>query len=362
MEDLSLSKDFSVKSSVHDYSVHFVDDFALSLQEILNPNDMLLIDEHISRLYNSKLEPVCSAFPHVFLESSEQAKSYKRIGPVLEQLIQGGFRKNNKIVAIGGGITQDIATFIAANLYRGVEWHFFPTTLLAQADSCIGGKSSLNFGPYKNLLGSFYPPWKIFIDLGFNQSLPRKELVSGLGEMTHFFFLSSKEDFELIRDSYQAAFQDKEVLEKLIHRSLSIKKQTIEIDEFDRKERQIFNYGHSFGHAIESVTNYRIPHGIAVSYGMDIANYVSMKMGLIDENLYQQMRDVLKLNWNEVSLGEIDLEAMINALRKDKKNIGSQVRVILTRGLGDMFITSLDVEGNGREWLKEYLSTKVYKG
>ena len=357
-----MSKNFTVKSNVHDYSVHFVDDFALSLQEVLNPNDMLLIDEHIARLYNTKLDPLCSAFPHVFLEASEEAKSYERIGPVLEQLIQGGFRKNNKIVAIGGGVTQDIATFISANLYRGVEWHFFPTTLLAQADSCIGGKSSLNFGNYKNLLGSFYPPWKIFIDLAFNQSLPRKELVSGLGEMTHFFFLSSKEDFELIRDSYQTSFEDKEVLEKLIHRSLSIKKHTIEIDEFDRKERQIFNYGHSFGHAIESVTHYRIPHGIAVSYGMDIANYISMKMGLIDESLYQQMRDVLKLNWSEFHLGEIDLEAMISALRKDKKNIGSQVRVILTRGLGDMFITSLDVDGKGREWLKEYFLTKAYKG
>jgi 3-dehydroquinate synthase len=357
-----MSKDFVVHSSMHDYSVHFIDDFTVSLQEILNPNDMLLIDEHIFRLYETRLHPVCTVFPHVIIQASEEAKSYEKIGPILERLIQGGFRKNNKIVAIGGGITQDIATFIAANLYRGVEWYFFPTTLLAQADSCIGGKSSLNFGQYKNLLGSFYPPWKIFIDLAFNQSLPRKELVSGLGEMTHFFFLSCQEDFELILDSYQAAFNDKTVLEKLIHRSLSIKKHTIEIDEFDRKERQIFNYGHSFGHAIESVTNYRIPHGIAVSYGMDIANFISMKMGFIEEDLYQQMRDVLAFNWNEVPLGEIDLDALISALRKDKKNVGAEVRVILTRGLGNMFITSLDVDGEGREWLKLYLSTRAYKG
>lgn len=357
-----MSKNFIIRSSIHNYSVQFVDDFVLSLQEILTPNDMLLIDKLIFSLYGTKLEPICSAFPNVLIESSEEAKSYEKIGPVLEQLIQGGFRKNNKIVAIGGGITQDIATFIAANLYRGVEWHFFPTTLLAQADSCIGGKSSLNFGRYKNLLGSFYPPMKIFIDLDFNQSLPRKELVSGLGEMTHFFFLSGQDDFELIRDSYQAAFEDKAVLERLIYRSLSIKKHTIEIDEFDRKERQIFNYGHSFGHAIESVTDYRIPHGIAVSYGMDIANFISMKMGLIDQSLYQKMQDVLVFNWSEIPLGEIDLDAFINALRKDKKNIGSQVRVILTRGLGDMFITSLDADGEGKAWLKEYFSDHADKG
>ena len=357
-----MSKDLIIRSRIHDYSVHFVEDFTLSLTEILNPNDTLFIDARIFKLYPSQLESVCSKYPNIFIESTELTKSYAHTGPIIEQLIQGGFRKNNKIVAIGGGITQDITTFIAANLYRGVEWVFFPTTLLAQADSCIGGKASLNFLSYKNLLGNFYPPWQIFIDLSFTQSLPRKEIVSGLGEMTHFFFLSSKEDFKLIRDSYQAAFRDKKVLEKLIHRSLTIKKHTIEIDEFDRKERQIFNYGHSFGHAIESVTNYRIPHGIGVSYGMDIANFISMKMGLIDEGLYQQMRDVLKLNWCEAPLGEIDVETLISALRKDKKNIGSQVRVILTRGLGDMFITNLDVDGKCREWLKEYFSTKAYKG
>jgi 3-dehydroquinate synthase len=148
----------------------------------------------------------------------------------------------------------------------------------------------------------------------------------------------------------------------LILRSLSIKKRTIEIDEFDRKERQLFNYGHSFGHAIESVTNYRIPHGIAVSHGMDIANFISMKMGFIDESLRLKMRDVLKLNWQEISLGDISVEAFINALRKDKKNIGSEVRVILTRGLGQMFITSLDVDGQAREWIEEYFVSQAMKG
>lgn len=354
-----MSKDFIVHSRAHDYSVHFIEDFTGPLQEALNSNDMLLIDENVSRFYAPRLAPVWSNYPHVFIQPSEETKSYKKVGPILEEIIQKGFRKNNKIVAIGGGITQDIATFIAANLYRGVEWHFYPTTLLAQADSCIGGKSSLNFGPYKNLLGNFYPPWKIFIDTAFNETLPRREIVSGLGEMTHFFFLSSEADFEFIRDFYFASFADKKILEKLIHRSLSIKKKTIEIDEFDRKERQIFNYGHSFGHAIESVTNYRVPHGIAVSYGMDIANYISMKMDLIDESLYQEMRDVLKMNWSEAPLGNIDLAAFINALRKDKKNIGSQVRVILTRGLGDMFITNLDIDGEANEWLLEYFRDKI---
>jgi 3-dehydroquinate synthase len=284
------------------------------------------------------------------------------MGPVLERFIDGGFRKNNKIIAIGGGITQDIATFIASNLYRGVEWYFFPTTLLAQADSCIGGKASLNFGHYKNLLGNFYPPKEIFIDLSFIATLPRKEIISGMGEMTHFYFVSGADDYECMRKEYRKALDDRDVLEGLIHRSLMIKKATIEIDEFDRKERLLFNYGHSFGHAIESVTDYRVPHGIAVSHGMDIANFISVKMGLIDETLRQRMREVLKLNWDEVPLGEIDLEAFIGALRKDKKNVGAEVRVILTKGLGRMFVTRLDVDGDARGWIVDYFQNQAYKG
>jgi len=356
-----VSKDFTILSAVHDYNVHFVDDFTHPLKKIIQPEDILLIDENILSAYGNRLKPILDHVPHIVIQPSEEKKSYQELGPLLEQFIDGGFRKNNKIVAIGGGITQDIATFIAANLYRGVEWYFFPTTLLAQADSCIGGKASLNFGHYKNLLGNFYPPKEIFIDLSFILTLPRKQIISGMGEMTHFYFVSGADDYERIRKEYLKALDDRDVLEGLIHRSLMIKKATIEIDEFDRKERQIFNYGHSFGHAIESITDYRVPHGIAVSHGMDIANFISVKMGLIEEELRQQMREVLKLNWGEVSLGEIDVEAFIGALRKDKKNMGAEVRVILTKGLGKMFITTLDVDGDARGWIEDYFQNQVYK-
>jgi 3-dehydroquinate synthase len=362
MEDLSVSKDFSVLSAVHHYNVHFVDDFSDSLKQITQSGDLLLVDAKVFGAYEGRLHPALSNNPHVVIEPSEEKKSYQELGPILERLISGGFRKNNKIIAMGGGITQDIATFIAANLYRGVEWVFFPTTLLAQADSCIGGKASLNFGRYKNLLGNFYPPNDIFIDLAFLSTLPRREIISGMGEMTHFYFVSGEDDFERIRDEYTKALEDRDVLGGLIHRSLMIKKATIEIDEFDRKERQIFNYGHSFGHAIESVTGYRVPHGIAVSHGMDIANFISVEMGLIDETLRQRMREVLKLSWGEVFLGEIDVNNFIGALRKDKKNVGTEVRVILTKGLGRMFVTKLDVDGEARAWIENYFQHEAHKG
>ncbi len=357
-----MSKDFRVLSAVHDYNVHFVDDFTSPLKKIIQTEDILLIDENIFGSYGNRLKPILAQTSHIVIQSSEEKKSYQALGPLLEQFIDGGFRKNNKIIAIGGGITQDIATFIAANMYRGVEWYFFPTTLLAQADSCIGGKASLNFGHYKNLLGNFYPPKEIFVDLSFIATLPQKQIISGMGEMTHFYFVSGEDDFKRMQKEYIKALDDLDVLEGLIHRSLMIKKATVEIDEFDRKERQIFNYGHSFGHAIESVTDYRVPHGIAVSHGMDVANFISVKKGLIDETLRQRMRKVLKLNWDEVPLGEIDVEAFIGALRKDKKNVGAEVRVILTKGLGRMFVSKLDVDGEARLWIKEYFQDQAYRG
>lgn len=357
-----MSKDFTVSSSIHDYDVHFVENFTEELPAILDPGDILLIDSHVYELYGNRFKPFLSDTAAILLTASEEMKSYHEAGKVIELVIQKGFRKNNKLVVIGGGISQDIGTFIAANIYRGINWYFFPTTLLAMADSCIGGKSSLNFGSYKNLLGNFYPPMKIFIDTAFIETLPKREIISGLGEMTHFFFVSGEDDFMRMRDEYQKALSDTRVLEGLIHRSLSIKKATIEIDEFDCKERQIFNYGHSFGHAIEAVTNYRVPHGVAVSHGMDIANFISVKMGLIDENLRQAMREVLRNSWHEVPLGHVNVDAFIAALRKDKKNIGSEVRVILTRGLGDMFITGLDVDNEGGEWIREYFQKQAYTG
>ena len=355
-----MSKDFTVLSAVHNYHVQFVDDFTVFLKKISQPGDILLLDAAVHRAYKNRFDPILSGISHIVVEPSEERKSYHELGPILGELIAAGFRKNNRIIAMGGGIIQDIATFIAANLYRGVQWYFFPTTLLAQADSCIGGKASLNFGPYKNLLGNFYPPHEIFIDLGFVATLPRREIISGMGEMTHFYFVSGEEDFERMRTEYLKALEDPDILEGLIHRSLMIKKATIEIDEFDRKERQIFNYGHSFGHAIESVTHYRVPHGIAVSHGMDVANYLSVKMGLIDEPLRQRMREVLKLSWGEVPLGDIDVDAFIGALRKDKKNVGSEVRVILTRGLGKMFVTKLDLDGEARSWIEDYFRYEAY--
>jgi len=352
-----VSDNFIVRSSIHDYEVRFEDDFTIVLDSQIDQGDIILIDENIYNLYKKGFISAFVKCDYILIKASEKQKSYLQLAPIIESLIEKDFKKNNKLIVFGGGITQDIGAFIASNMYRGVNWIFYPTSLLAQCDSCIGGKSSINFGKYKNQLGNFYPPNEIIIDLRFLDTLAALDIRSGLGEMIHFYLVSGHEDFNKIRSEYEFCLTDKNILRGLIYRSLKIKKRVIEIDEFDKKERLLFNYGHSFGHAIESLTNYRIPHGIAVSYGMDIANYLSANLGYISDDLRQTIRKLLEKNWEGVDFGNIEVGEFINVLKKDKKNIGSEINVILTRGLGRMFKTTLPIDNKVIGLFEEYFNT-----
>lgn len=342
-----------IKSYRSTYPVRFPDNFATELTQALSPGDFLLIDENIARLHSDRIDPLRAAYPHRLIQPAEPQKSYQAVEPLIDHLIRSGFRKNHRLVAIGGGITQDITAFIASILYRGVGWIFVPTNLLSQADSCIGSKTSINFGEFKNQIGGFHPPILILNDISFLDTLPQEEIRSGMGEMFHYFLLTGRPDFERVSREYEAALTDRTVLRGLIRRSLEIKKAMIEVDEFDEGPRNVFNYGHSFGHALESYTNYAIPHGIAICFGMDIANHVSVTLGLLPAADAAEMRRLLERNWKPTVPDVTDLDRYLGLLRKDKKNVGSDVRVILTRGLGDMFISKIPLDDGVRKTIAD---------
>lgn len=358
MEDL-LMCDFTVKSIIHDYEVRFINDFEKTINNELINGDFLIVDNNIIKLYSSTINPILEKYQYIGIDAVEPQKSYQGILPVIQALIENGFRKNHRLVAIGGGITQDVTAFIASIMYRGVNWLFFPTTLLAQGDSCIGSKTSINFGEYKNQVGGFYPPNKIFIDPSFIETLTDAEMKSGMGEMLHYFIVSGKEDFVFYKQYYKEAFTSKNVLSKIIARSLEIKKGYIESDEFDRNIRQVFNYGHSFGHAIESLTHYRIPHGIAVSFGMDMANFISVKMGFISEDIRNEIRIVTESIWQGHTINDIDLHLFKKALSKDKKNVGTKLGLILNKGYGNIFKNVMDADSAFDSWIEEYFINEL---
>jgi 3-dehydroquinate synthase len=346
--------DFEVQSAVHPYTVGFTERFEDILTQRLQPGDVLLLDARVAELHRGRLGTLAADSRHLQLHADERLKSYEGVGPIIDHLIHNNFRKGNKLIAVGGGIIQDVTGFTASILYRGVGWIFFPSTLLAQCDSCIGGKTSINFGQYKNQLGNFYPPSEVHIDLSLLETLPRSERLSGLGEMAHYYLVSGERDFERFAGDAPAAMTDKAVLRGLVARSLEIKRRFIEIDEFDRKERQLLNYGHSFGHALEALTSYRLPHGIAVSYGMDLANFVSWKLGLATEEFRNRVRSVFCDIWRDHPIGEVEISRYVDALRRDKKNAGRTLGLILTRGFGQMFPQQVEVTDTFTGWLQDY--------
>ena len=360
MED-TLQYNFTVKSNIHDYEVHFIDDVISTLANELKDGDFIIIDNKVKALYPKWFEEALTNFEHIGIDATEPQKSYQEVEPVINTLIEKGFRKNHRLIAVGGGITQDVTAFIASILYRGVQWCFFPTTLLAQGDSCIGSKTSINFGRFKNQVGGFYPPNKIYVDPKFLDSLPHRELQSGLGEMAHYFVVSGEEDFERFKKDYPQALTDKNVLKGIIARSLEIKKSYIEIDEYDKNERQVFNYGHSFGHAIESLVSYSIPHGISVSFGMDMSNFVSMKKGYITADIRNNSRELFEKIWhgyaNQVKC--LDVDTFLVALSKDKKNKGSLLGLILNKGYGDVFKDFTENDATFKSWMKEYFTNEI---
>ncbi|MEE9910698.1 MAG: 3-dehydroquinate synthase [Deltaproteobacteria bacterium] len=358
MED-SPTYNFKVKSVIHDYDVQFIDDLRATLEGQLKEGDFIIIDNKVKDLYKNDLSSTLEKFQSIGIDAVEPQKSYQGIIPVIQTLIDQGFRKNHRLVAIGGGITQDVTAFIASIMYRGVQWIFFPTTLLAQGDSCIGSKTSINFGDYKNQIGGFYPPNAIFIFPAFVDTLTPAEMKSGMGEMLHYFIVSGKEDFEMYKGLYLKAFDDKTALSRIIARSLEIKKGYIEVDEFDQNVRQVFNYGHSFGHAIESLTRYRVPHGIAVGFGMDMANYISVKMGLISETIREEIRQVIAPIIAGYAINDIEINQFQKALSKDKKNVGTKLGLILNKGYGRIFKNVTEADEQFARWLKDYFAKEL---
>jgi 3-dehydroquinate synthase len=357
-----MSERLTVRSLFRDYVVDFVEDWASALGEAIKKEAFFLVDKGVLDLYSHTMRGLLPEGRTFTLEATEPNKTLERCGVILKALVEKSIRKNHVLVAIGGGVLQDITGFVASVLYRGIGWHFVPTTLLAQADSCIGSKTSINLGEYKNLLGNFYPPARILIDANFLTTLPPDEVKSGIGEILHFYLIDDSPLTAELSSRYDEFLVDPLKLTPFIRESLRIKQQVVVRDEFDRGERNLFNYGHTFGHALESVTRYRVNHGQAVTWGMDLANRVSVEFGYLDRGVYHEMHRILMKNMPSLSVKGTDLEEYFRALARDKKNVGSTLGCILSRGPGRMFKTQISLDDRLREIITDYLETQTVKG
>lgn len=334
-------EDIKIKSKVHSYSVKFVDNYLDSLQTDIDKNTFVVIDYNVLKQGGHKLLKNLRQDKTIAIEAAEENKTYNKVSEYIGRLLARDIRKNSKLIAIGGGVIQDITGFIASILFRGIEWIYYPTTLLAQADSCIGSKTSINFGKYKNQIGTFYPPTKIVLDMGFLKTLHQNDICSGMGEIIKVHFIDGQASVDYIKKNYELALENDKVMADLIHRSLMIKKRFIERDEFDKDYRNILNYGHTFGHAVETLTNNKIPHGRAVVLGMCMANYVALKYKHLTEEEYEDMVVLLEDVIYKYPFTINDKQLFVDALARDKKNTSKSIMAILPQGIGDMVKTEV---------------------
>ncbi len=334
-----------IQSHSHPYRVLRADGAREALRDFgAGPVPYFLVDRRVADLHREALAGGVPDEQRFLVDATEEAKSYERLVPLFDWLLRSGFRRDSRLVVVGGGVTQDIGCFVASVLFRGITWTLVPTTLLAQCDSCIGAKSSLNVGRFKNQLGTFYPPHEVRLAFEFLRTLSRLDVLSGLGEAIKLHLVDGEEAVTRLRARLGRMATDPAALHELVADSLAIKKRFIETDEFDRGVRNVLNYGHTFGHAFESATGYAVQHGIGVTLGIACATFFSERLGLVERGTFDETVGWIRpcFAGHERTIREVDPGRIVAAMKLDKKNRGQGITFVLTCGPGRMEKHALD--------------------
>lgn len=312
--DTHTKNDIPIRSKTKNYTVNF------NKKPSVNTRDVLIIDKKVSELYD-----ISSDYERVItFDAIEENKYMKNVLNVIEQLSDYNTKKSDTLHVYGGGITQDVAGMAASMYKRGLNWCYTPTTLLSMCDSCIGSKVNVNFKKYKNQLGTMYPPDQVNIDTMYLQTLSSNDIDSGVGEILKLFSIAGV-PWEL------------DNMDESIRTCLNIKKAFIEEDEYEHTIRPILNYGHTFGHVFETISDFKIPHGIAVLLGMYV---VDCYFGQ-DVSKYHSFVDMMKVYTGHIKHDE---ELFLNVLQNDKKVTGDTVNLIkVENGVSCMVKTKVDI-------------------
>jgi len=330
---------FLIKSAPKPYTLSFCDKKKpfKTIQNLLKqPDTLLLIDKKVFDLYTNDF----AVEPQKILKISatEKFKTLKGITRVMDFLQNKNLSKTGTLIVVGGGITQDVGAFVSACYRRGIKWIYFPTTLLSMSDSCLGGKTGINYNESKNQIGLFSAPKEILINTHFLKTLRVTDIRSGLGEILKLLLIGGKASLKFytkyVKQGQVAHFED---YKKLILQALLIKKPIVEIDEFELNHRKSLNYGHTLGHAIESLSEFAIPHGQAVVLGVILANELSNRRQLIDTKTKNRINklcfDLLDNNIIKIMRG-LNLKKLPALLEKDKKTDGKMLNLIMISSLG----------------------------
>jgi 3-dehydroquinate synthase len=342
--DLRYSRDvlsLTVQTSTSSYKVDFVNDL---MNTRLPEHKLVFSDQVIPTLYTIPTDANVSLF-----EAAEEYKNLDTCQWLLKEMNRVNFAKDDTLLVFGGGTTQDIATLCASIYMRGVNWIFIPTTLMSMVDSCIGGKSSINLQGTKNLVGNIYPPGGVVIDPSFTKTLDLVSCISGLCEAVKICFAGGTDafveflDFNVTPQDFRSHLvEDKTSL--LVKHVLTTKKVFVEGDEFDGAERQLLNFGHTFGHALEVASNFVIPHGIAIGLGMIAAIHHPLTVTSRDtQALEQYLLQIIKQVDYDLNLStiKVDWKLFRQCISRDKKATNNDLRIVIPGRSGKLEIVSV---------------------
>lgn len=330
----------------------------------LGPKEMIITSESVQSLYGKIVyDSLASSGFDVSVTTvsdDEKAKSLETLTKIYDKLLENGFDRSSGIVALGGGVVGDIAGFAAATFMRGIRFAEVPTTLLAQVDSSIGGKTGVNHPRAKNLIGAFYQPAIVWTDIFTLQTLPGRELRSGLAEVIKYAIIADRELFwTLEKTAASLSSTSHEALIEIILRCCSIKARIVQEDENEKGVRSILNYGHTVGHALEALTGYSYyTHGEAIAIGMIAAARISREIGATDQDTTELQENLLRSAGLPTRIDQpIDAQTIVEQLNRDKKRLGGRIRWVLPRIIGNVFLTSEVPSDVVLEVLKDMIGT-----
>lgn len=319
-------------SGLLDLQIDYLSTLASRFAIITDDKVAPLYGERLQKyLLSSDLEAYLFSIPH-----GEQHKTRATKELLEDQLFEKGLGRDTCVLALGGGVVTDIAGFVAATYCRGIPLVTLPTTLLGMVDASVGGKTGVNVPFGKNLLGCIYQPKKVVIDLSTLESLPKKEIANGFVEMIKHGLIA---DCKLFEDLEQYADQllalDASYLEKAVYESCRIKKEIVELDEKERGMRHLLNFGHTIGHALESLTHYSLSHGEAVAIGLIVESYLSVQLGALDQNSLDRIKKILVQYGLPLKLPiQFPVQTLFEAMALDKKSLKGKPRFVILEAIG----------------------------
>jgi 3-dehydroquinate synthase len=302
----------------------------------------VVTDSNVDQLYGSAMESILTNAGYkvhkIIIAPGEQSKSLINLNYVYNKLAEGEINRGNLIIAFGGGVVGDLTGFAAATYMRGIPFIQVPTTLISQIDSSLGGKTGINLKIGKNLAGCFYHPKAVYIDPAFWETLPQRVYTDGLAEAVKYGAIN---DAGLFKEMLNANSLDaiKNNIEDIIYRCCSIKNIFVQKDEMDRGERQMLNFGHTIGHAIERYYDYeKYTHGEAISLGMLQITKKSEELKLTERGSFDTLKRLLEICKLPTDMPQMDISKLISIIAHDKKSSDNHIKLILLRSIGNSYI------------------------